>query len=78
MVIVKINYYLHFHWISINLTHVLTPILSCDASDMQCPSVDVVVGDGKSRIIRNHVFMNGQNRFRISLDPSYLIQSIRR
>lgn len=64
--------YLHFHRVSVDLAHVLSPVLSLHAPDIERPRVVIVVCDAQPRIVRDDVLMNCQYSFRVRLDPRYL------
>lgn len=50
--------YLHFHWISVNLAHVLSPVLPLHPSDIECPRVVVIVCNTQAGIVRDHVLVD--------------------
>lgn len=64
--------YLHFHWVSVNLAHILSSVLPLHPPNVERPRVVVVVRDAQSRVVRNHVLVDRQDRLRVRFDPRYL------
>lgn len=64
--------YLHFHWVSVNLAHILSSVLPLHPPNVERPSVVVVVCDAQPRVVRDHVLVDRQDRLRVRFDPRYL------
>lgn len=64
--------YLHFHWIGIHLTHILSTIFSTYISYVQSPCIIIIMCHRQTSIICNNVLVNGQYCFCISFYPCNL------
>lgn len=64
--------YLTSHGIRVNLTHVAAWIVQLYMRNVQLPRIVPIVGDWESWIQCHHVSVDGQNGFRVRLDPGHL------
>ena len=60
------------HRVSVNLAHVVAPVLLLHLADVQQPSHGVVVGDAEPRQSRDHVAVDGQDHLPVDVDPGHL------
>lgn len=70
--------HLTFHGVRVDLAHVLPFVLPSDASNVECPSVVVVVRHRKSGIVGYHVLVYSEDGLCVRLDPSYLLVQYKR
>lgn len=64
--------YLAPHGVRINLAHVRSRIILLHVGNVQHPCVVAIMRNGKTRVLRHHVRVDCEDRFRIGLNPSYL------
>lgn len=68
----KLFTHLTFHRISVNLTHVLTPILFLNIFDVEIPGAMVIVRNRNSRVVRDNVIVNCLNCLCVCFHPTHL------
>lgn len=69
--------HLHLHGVRVNLAHVLAAVFAIHVTNVQRPSIVIVVRNRESCVIRDHVLVYRQNRFRVRFNPSYLFTDTR-
>lgn len=68
--------HLTLHRVSVDLAHVLAAVLLLDALDVKVPGGVVAVGDGNTRVVRDHVLVNRLDRLRVRLYPAHLSKRV--
>lgn len=54
------------------MAHILSSVLSLDASNVKRPGIVVIVCDAQPRVVRDHVLVYSEDRLRVRFDPRYL------
>lgn len=65
-------FYLTFHGVGVDLTHVSARVLGFHIADVQLPRVVTVVCDRQPRIESHHICLYSYNCFRVRFNPGHL------